>query len=277
VSKKVSYSFIIPVKDQREYTRDCLLSLFGYTKRHLNEAEILIVDDGSVDPTQYFLSTLSQPIRVLTNPSNIGFARSNNRAVEASQGEIIILINNDLVFQRNWFEPMLCALLEEGKDRIVGNVQRNKTDYLVDHAGKFFNQEGIPRHFGQWHPELFPWKPQEKFMEFPSITAACWMMKKQVFNKLGGFDESYLNGFEDDDFCLRAAQEGISCGVAFESTIYHYVSRSDGRKTHEDKNEQLFIKRWGSQTLEWNKKSFAAMYDKLKSWSLEGPTGGDQK
>jgi GT2 family glycosyltransferase len=272
VKTKVTYSFIIPVKDQREYTRDCLLSLYGFTSRYLRESEILIVDDGSVDPTTYFLSTLGEPVRVLTNPENIGFARSNNQAVQASRGEIIILINNDLVFQRNWFEPMLKACLGGSNDRIVGNVQRNKTDYTIDHAGKYFEASGIPRHFGQWHQELFPWMPEEDFLEFPSITAACWMMKKTVFERLGGFDEGYVNGFEDDDLCMRASELNIPCGVALNSMVYHYVSRSSGRKTHENANEKRFLERWGDQAKAWHSNEFEALYTKLSSWSLNDLT-----
>ena len=266
---KIRYSFIIPVKDQIGYTRDCLLSWFAHASQYRHESEILIVDDGSNDKTKAFLSKLPSPIRVITNPENLGYAKSNNRAAAEARGDYLILLNNDLVLQRGWFESMHAVAASSLCKRVVGNVQISRITGAVDHAGKFFDDGGDLRHFGQFYQELFPWNPPLDFAEFPSVTAACWMVEKSVFDSLGGFDEGYVNGFEDDDFCLRASEAGCRIGVALRSWVYHYVSTSSGRKDYEDKNRERFLKKWGQQALEWNRQHFEPTLKTLKSWSYQ--------
>ena len=265
---QIRYSFIIPVKDQIRLTRDCLLSWFAHASGYLRESEVLIVDDGSGESTKAFLAKLPAPIRIIKNLENLGYARSNNRAASEARGEYLILLNNDLVLQRGWFEAMLLAAESSPCERIVGNIQISRITGKVDHVGKFFDEGGDPRHFGQFYQDLFPWDPPVDFAEFPSVTAACWLVRRSLYEKLGGFDESYLNGFEDDDFCLRASAEGCQIGVALRSWVFHYVSTSSGRKTHEDKNRDQFLERWGQQALNWNREHFFPTLHTLKSWSL---------
>ena len=258
----------MPVVDQISLTRDCLLSWFAHCGEFFNNSEVLVVDDGSSEASKRFLDELPQPIRVLTNEENMGFAKSNNRAAAEARGEYLILINNDLVLQRGWLDAMLSVVNSGLSDRIVGNIQINRFTGKVDHVGKYFDEGLNPRHFGQLYEELFPWKPPVDFYPFPSVTAACWLLKKSVFEQLGGFDESYRNGFEDDDFCLRAQSAGYEVGVSFRSWVYHCVSRSAGRKTHEDRNRSLFLERWSDTLKHWNKTEFSALLQLLNSWSL---------
>ena len=266
---QIRYSFIIPVKDQIQYTRDCLLSWFAYASGYQHESEILIVDDGSGEETKAFLAKLPPPIRVITNPENMGYAKSNNRATAEARGNYLILLNNDLVLQRGWFESMQIVAQSSSRKRIVGNVQISRVTGAVDHVGKFFDDEGDLRHFGQFYQNLFPWDPPVDFVEFPSVTAACWLIEKALFDSLGGFDEAYVNGFEDDDFCLRASKAGCQIGVALRSWVYHYVSTSSGRKDHEDKNRERFLNKWGQQALDWNRQHFEPTLRALKSWSCQ--------
>ncbi|MEQ9824073.1 MAG: glycosyltransferase family 2 protein [Puniceicoccaceae bacterium] len=269
MSMPVRFSFIIPVKDQVRLTRDCLLSWFAHIGSLRSQSEILIVDDGSSETSKSFLRSLPAPIRVLENAENQGFAHSNNRAAQEACGEFLIMLNNDLVLQRGWLDAMLAVVNAGSADRIVGNVQRSRCTGRVDHAGKFFDEGRDPRHFGQFHESLFPWDPPLDFCRFPSVTAACWLVKRSVFTGLGGFDTAYRNGFEDDDFCLRAAEQGIEVGVATRSWVYHYVSPSDGRKTHEDQNRNLFLERWGSLAQRWHDREYAPLLQLLRSWSCQ--------
>ena len=263
----IQFSFIIPVKDQIALTRDCLLSWFAHIGPFLERSEVLIVDDGSNEESKGFLAALPKPIRILQNEENRGFAYSNNRAAAEARGEYLILLNNDLVLQRGWLDAMLAVANAGKSDRIVGNVQLSRLTGKVDHVGKFFDEGDDPRHFGQFFEELFPWDPPVDFYPFPSVTAACWLLKKTLFQELGGFDEAYRNGFEDDDFCMRARAKSYEVGVALRSWVYHYVSTSSGRKNFEDKNRTLFLDRWKSEIRDWHKAEFAPMLQLLRSWS----------
>jgi len=267
VQKDIKYSFIIPVKDQILLTRDCLLSWFAYTEGFRQQSEILIVDDASSYESKSFLRALPEPIRVIENEDNRGYAFSNNRAAKEARGEYLILLNNDLILQRGWFDAMMAVVNAGSSERIVGNVQISRINCMVDHIGKFFDEGDDPRHFGQFYESIFPWEPPVDFQPFPSVTAACWLLKKSVFDRLGGFDETYRNGFEDDDLCMRARAMGIEVGTALRSWVYHYVSRSEGRKNFEDKNRTLFLERWRNEIRQWHQTEFAPLLELLQSWS----------
>jgi len=266
-NSSIQFSFIIPVKDQVALTRDCLLSWYAHIGAYLDKSEILLVDDGSSEESRQFFASLPHPIRVIQNEKNSGFAFSNNRAAAEAKGEYLILLNNDLVLQRGWLDAMLAVVNAGPKDRVVGNVQVSRLTGKVDHVGKFFDAGDDPRHFGQFYEEIFPWDPPVDFYPFPSVTAACWLLKRSVFETLGGFDEQYRNGFEDDDFCMRAQVSGYEVGVALRSWVYHYVSISTGRKSFEDKNRDLFLKRWATEIRNWNEQEFAPLLQLLRSWS----------
>jgi len=269
VQRNIKYSFIIPVKDQIRLTRDCLLSWYAHIGEYADQSEILLVDDGSSEASKSFLRTLPPPIRILENPQNAGYACSNNRAAREAKGEFLILLNNDLVLQRGWLDAMLAVVNAGRADRIVGNVQISRINGQVDHIGKFFDEGDDPRHFGQFYQTLFPWNPPVDFQPFPSVTAACWLLKKSVFEELGGFDEHYRNGFEDDDLCMRARQKGFEVGVATRSWVYHYVSISDGRKHFEDHNRTLFLNRWRVEVRRWHREEFSQLLQLLRSWSYQ--------
>lgn len=262
----MDYSFIIPVKDQWLLTRDMLLSLIAHTRPHLKRAEVLIVDDGSREETVRMLDRLKEPFRVIHNATNTGYAASNNRAAREAKGEMLVLLNNDLLLTRGWFEPLLSAHRTEKKLGVAGNVQINAFTGAVDHMGKFIDPEGLPRHYGQLYEGLFPCEPDIGFMEFPSVTAACWAIPKRLFLKMGGFDDRYRNGFEDDDFCQRLWQGGWRSGVALRSRIYHYVSRSEGRKTHEDANRDRYLSLWKETGMQWYRERFDEQFALMRNW-----------
>jgi GT2 family glycosyltransferase len=267
--KSPRFSFIMPVRDQQLLTRDCLLSLWAYTAPWLADAEILIVDDASGSETAAFLDGLPAPVRVIRNRENLGFAAGNNLAVSQARGQWLVLINNDLVFQPGWFEALIGAALALDRPAVAGNVQLSRVSARVDHAGKFFDASGHPRHFGQFYPELFPWEPPVDFLDFPSVTAACWLVPRSLYQSMGGFDEGYRNGFEDDDFCMRASEAGYRVGVALRSRIYHHVSPSAGRKDREEANWQRFRAVWHEKALQWHDSRFAKCLNLLQSWTLQ--------
>lgn len=265
----MDYSFIIPVKDQWLLTRDMLLSLMAHTRQYLRRAEVLIVDDGSGEETESMLDRLKEPCRVIRNGENLGYAASNNRAAYEAKGDMLVLLNNDLLLTRGWFEPLLAAHRTEKNLGLVGNVHINAFTGAVDHMGKFMDPEGLPRHYGQMYEDLFPCEPDIGFMEFPSVTAACWMIPRRAFVDMDGFDCQYRNGFEDDDFCQRLRQGGLRAGVAFRSRIYHYVSRSEGRKTHEDANRDRYLSFWKETGIQWHRERFDEQITLMKNWKRQ--------
>jgi GT2 family glycosyltransferase/glycosyltransferase involved in cell wall biosynthesis len=237
----VQVSFIIPVFNQLAFTQACLASLKATLPSSLVH-EIILVDDASTDNSRDFLRELPPPHVVLLNERNLGYAASNNRAARIAQGEFIALLNNDLVLQPGWFEPMLAAFSQHPRAGLVGNIQLAADTGAVDHVGVVFRDGGYPVHLRE---PLALAQARGPYAEFPGVTAACCMVRREWFLRVGGFDETYRNGFEDNDLALRAREDGFVNLVATQSVVRHHISRSPGRATHEYRNADRFLSRWG--------------------------------
>ncbi len=260
-------SFIIPVRDQMEKTRDCLLSLLGTLPEI--PYEVILVNDASGQETRDFLQSIQHPhFKIISNSNTKGFAFNNNIAAEYAHGEYLALINNDLILTSHWLEPMLRAFNILPDVGVIGNVQYSAITGGLDHVGKFWDANGLAHHYGQHLlPHLHQFPPQD-YIEFPIITAACWLVKRGFFLENDGFDESYLNGYEDDDFCMRTSEKGFKHYVALQSRIFHYVSSSDTRKIKENENEKIFKHRWHKHCLKWHSENFDN-YSGYFEWLLE--------
>ncbi len=203
--------------------------------------EVILIDDVSTDGTREFLAGLTDPhYRVVLNDTQHSFAANNNTGARLARAPLLCFLNNDTVLLPGWLEPMARLAREMPDVAVVGNVQREPVSGQIDHYGFYFNAEGDPVHAGKG--AVAP--PVEPYLSWPALTAACWVVRKEVFLGLGGFDEAFNNGYEDLDFCLRAAAAGYRHFAANRSVIYHHISASPGRKQREDANLQLFRQRW---------------------------------
>jgi GT2 family glycosyltransferase len=205
--------------------------------------EIILVDDGSSDGTRAWVSGLGAPYRVILNERNLGFGGATNRGTAVARGEILALLNNDLVLRGGWLGPMLSALKSLGpRAGLIGNVQLDASSLAVDHAGIRINLKGKPDHNRQ-APSLAAtlFTPVRRVV---AVTGACVVVSAEVWRRLGGFDEGYVNGCEDVDLCLRAREAGLINAVALRSRILHHVSASPGRKRRDEDNTRRLVLRW---------------------------------
>ena len=262
-------SILIPLYNRLDLTRVCLESLERTVPARLRW-EVILVDDGSTDGTREFLAALpARRYRTILNPDPRGYAFNNNTAARAARAPVLCLLNNDTVTMPGWLQPMLRLLRGTAAVGCVGNIQREPLSGLIDHIGVTFNFLGIPVHAGK--DEATP--PEEPFSRWPAVTAACCLINRVVFEELGGFDERFHNGFEDVDFCLRAAEAGLGHYVANRSMIYHYVSASPGRHLREDENLALYRERWGKRVAAYlerqDRRRMLARRPRRREFSLE--------
>jgi GT2 family glycosyltransferase len=243
----VKVSFIIPLYNRLDLTRPCLESLRATLPAGLDH-EILLVDDGSTDGTREWIQTLGTPYRVFLNERNLGYAGTNNRGAAAATGDILALLNSDLILTRRWLEPMLATLRRAPRAGIVGNVQSRAATGELDHIGFAVELTGKPCHDAS---RLWLWAPWRS-RETPAVTAACLLVQRDLFLRLRGFDEGFRNGGEDVDLCFRARALGYSCHVALHSRILHHVSASPGRKLHDEQNSRRLALRWHDEFLRLN-------------------------
>jgi GT2 family glycosyltransferase len=232
-------SFIIPLYNHLPESKMMLASLLSTIPSSLSH-EIILIDDASTDNTSSWLESLSgDNLKILRNQANLGYAVSNNKAVAAASGEILCLLNNDLIFENGWLEPML-KLLEskELKVGLVGNVQLRIQDQITDHAGVKLTVSGKFEHIHEV-------SESNVCSRVIAVTGACMLVKKQEFLELGAFDEQFVNGGEDVDLCYRFREAGLQIYVALKSRIQHHVSLSRNQvKMRDESNSRFLQNKW---------------------------------
>jgi len=207
--------------------------------------EIIFVDDGSTDGTRQWLATLPGPaVQVVLNEKNLGYAAANNRGAALARGEFLALLNNDLVLMPRWLESMLAVFRQVPDAGPVGNVQRDIRSGAVEHSGIFINHKGKPEN------EKNAPRPGPEWRFADMVTGACLLVRRELWQQLGGFDQQYVNGCEDVDFCLRAKAAGFASVVALRSVVLHHVSASPGRKRRDEENAYRLILRWREQLVQ---------------------------
>lgn len=214
-------SLIILTYNELEYTKKCIKSI---KRRTPQDHEIIFVDNGSTDGTVKWLREQvkgHKNFRLIENGKNLGFAKGCNQGIEASQGEFILLLNNDTVVSEGWLGRMLECLAFAPDAGIVGPMTNSisglqaiddnygSVEYLDTYAAKF--KEGY-RH---------------RRIPLRRIVGFCMLFKRSLAEQIGLLDESFGTGnFEDDDFCLRAELAGYRNYIAGDVVIHHFGSRS---------------------------------------------------
>jgi GT2 family glycosyltransferase len=203
--------------------------------------EVIFADDGSTDGTRKWLADLDDArFQFILNDRNYGYAITNNLAVKQAKGRYLGLLNNDLLFESGWFEPMMAAFNATSLNvGVVGNVQRRVADKSLDHAGVALMPSGKFEHMTA--------DPAADILPEPvyAVTGACMLMLRSDFEAVGGFDEMFVNGCEDIDLCLKVRQAGKQIYVASNSQILHHVSLSRSRVSlQNEKNSRYLYSKW---------------------------------
>jgi GT2 family glycosyltransferase/glycosyltransferase involved in cell wall biosynthesis len=234
-------SIIIPVCNNLELTRNCLESIEKHTDR--GSCEIIVVDNGSTDGTRQFLEEKAAQgtVKPIVNPANLGFARASNQGANAAAGEYLVFLNNDTLVTAGWLKELTRAAAQDRKSAAVG-AKLLYPDDTVQHAGVVFSAEKklfhIYKHFHRDHPAV------NRERAFQSLSAACLLVKREVFFEVGLFNEQFLNGFEDVDLCLKMGSKGWKLLYQPQSVVYHLESKTPGRHARERENAELLASRW---------------------------------
>ena len=233
------FSIIIPLFNRVLFTTICAYALAAVADCW-GETEVLLVDNGSSDGTPTFLATLGAPFRTVTNRRNMGFARACNQGAVAARGAYLIFLNNDTVPQPGWLSALARVMTGPSAPAVVG-ARLLFPDDTVQHAGLGFNARQEPVHLSYGEPADGAARVSRSV---PAVTGACLMVERARFLAAGSFDEGYVNGFEDLDFCCRMRHAGQTIWYEAESVLYHFESASDGRYRADVANYERFQGRW---------------------------------
>ncbi|MDY6937654.1 MAG: glycosyltransferase [Cyanobacteriota bacterium] len=233
-------SIIIPTRDLAAMLDRCLESIF--TRTTYANYEVIVVDNGSVEPETAALFDRwrqQEPDRFKCFPLDIPFnyPKLNNFGVEQATGDYILLLNNDTeITTPDWLE----AMVEQAQRDSIGAVGALLLydDDRIQHAGVIMGIGGIAGHSHRMFPKDTPgYVCQVKTVSnYSAVTGACLMCRRDVFEEVGGLDESLVVAYNDVDFCLKLVDRGYRNVYLPHVVLYHYESKSRG---YEDTPEKL--------------------------------------
>jgi O-antigen biosynthesis protein len=215
-------SIIILTFNQLEYTKECVKSLRMHTPE---PHEIIFVDNGSTDGTEKWLKTLTQKNKnyaLIGNNRNLGFAKGCNQGIEASRGESLLLLNNDVVVAEGWLSGLLDCLSHAPAAGIVGPTTNNISGLQRVMSDEYRSVDDLDDYASNFRARY-----RHRRIPLRRIVGFCMLFKRALAEQIGLLDEGFGTGnFEDDDFCLRAALEGYKNYIAGDVHIHHFGSRS---------------------------------------------------
>ncbi|MEG0804536.1 MAG: glycosyltransferase family 2 protein, partial [Pygmaiobacter sp.] len=251
-------SILIPNKDHAEDLALCLQSI--YEKSSYPDFEVLILENNSVDPEteRYYAKVQTEypALSVVRCEGAFNFSAINNVGRKAAKGEYLVLLNNDIeILSEHWIEEMLglCSQPEVG---ICGALLYYPDD-TMQHAGVITGLGGFAGHS---HKYLARGHSGYMFrtatvQDLSCVTAAMLMVKRSVYDEVGGLDEAFCVAFNDVDFCLRVRKAGYSVVFTPYAEAYHYESKSRGldkkgeAKERFDSERARLAQRWGKSLL----------------------------
>jgi GT2 family glycosyltransferase len=236
----LSCSLVIPVFNRASVTRQCLNALLGTLP---DAVEVIVVDDGSRDTTPDVLSTYRERVRVVTHERNLGFASACNGGAAASSSRFVVFLNNDTLPVAGWLDELVAYAENHERAAVVGSRLLFPND-TIQHAGVVICQDRVPRHIYAGFPADHPAVTRSR--RFQIVTAACALVRRDVFEAAGGFDTTFSNGYEDVDLCLRLAKSGHEIHYCSESSLYHLEMVTRGYGSNEP-NHDLYMRRWGAR------------------------------
>ena len=243
-SNNIQTSIIIPVLNQWPLTKNCCAAL---AKTLPKNVQVIIVDNGSTDETASFAPAYLQSLfgkngTYIRNPTNRNFGPATNQGAKIAQGEYLLFLNNDTIPQDNWYQPLIQDFAYFPNLGATGPIlvypKTKPFGHTIQHLGVAFSPSFGLRNVYEGIPATSTLTNVRRF--FQIITAACLLIPKQTFFKVGLFDEYYKKGLEDVDLCAKLTKLGLRQTVNPKSMVIHLTSQSAGRHQHEDVNSRYF-------------------------------------
>lgn len=199
-----------------------LPSIIAYSK----EATIYVADNASSDDSIAFVENNYATVKIIKNKENGGYAKGYNDALKGLKEDIFCLINSDIEVTEQWLTPIIQTFKNEENTAIIQPKildYKNKSYFeYAGAAGGFIDKFGYPfcrgRIFNTIEKDLGQYNNNTKILW---ATGACFFIRRDVFNSLNGFDESFFAHMEEIDLCWRAYNQGFIAKYIWKSTVYH--------------------------------------------------------
>ena len=232
IQKEDKISILIPNKDHVEDLRRCIESI--KERSTYDNYEIVVIENNSTeDATFAYYKTLEnqEKIKVVTYEGDFNYSKINNFGAKHATGEYLLLLNNDTqVITMNWLEAML--MYAQRTDVGAVGAKLYYGDHTIQHAGIVLGL-GAHRTAGHTHYKInhdnLGYMGRLCYAQNVSaVTGACLMVRRSIFEELGGLDESFKIALNDVDFCLRLREKGYLNVFTPFAELYHFESASRG-------------------------------------------------
>ncbi len=217
-------SIIIINWNGKPHLLNCLSSL---SKIVYPSTEIIVMDNNSMDGSVEMVKNNFPKIKVVTNKENLGFCRANNAGAKIAKGKYVLLLNNDTIVTPAFLGPLVEKLEKKPENGMAQPKIIFWGNKKLQTGCALFTSTGFLYHFGYGkNPDDHKYNISRQTY---SGNGSCLLVKKEVVDKVGLFDESFFSYFEETDFCQRALMAGYKIWYEPKATIYHIGSVDNSR------------------------------------------------
>lgn len=215
-------SLIILSYNTQDLLRECLSSIFRWAD---SEVKVIVIDNHSQDQSVHMVRTKFPKVRLIESKENLGFAKGVNLGVNQAKSDLVLLLNSDTVLKKEAFERIVEFMHSRDDAGVVGGKLKNKDGSTSSSYSRFY---------GLWEIFLLLfWRKEKSNLRKPSrvdwVSGGFMLVKKDVFDALGGFDPHFFMYIEDMEFCYRAKKEGYSVYYDPEAVVEHVGQGSSNR------------------------------------------------
>lgn len=249
---------LIPTRDGLDMLRVCIDGLINRTT--YTHWDAIVIDNGSVDPaTLAYLDDLQQDprFRVLRIDAPFNYSDLNNQAAALAGGDLLCLLNNDIVvIEPDWLDEMVQQM---NPDVAVVGAKLLYADGRIQHGGVILGLGGVAGHYHQALPGTHAgyFGRAELTQDLCAVTAACLLIRRSVFQDVGGLNTDLAVAFNDVDLCLKVRKAGWRILWTPFATLYHLESATRGddlppeKRARFDRECTWMRKRW-ADTLDFD-------------------------
>lgn len=251
MTPEIITSIIIPIFNCFIYTKQCIETLLSQIN---NTIEIIIINDASTEDNIYkYFDSINTKVKVIHNEKNKGFLKSCNTGAKSAQGRYLLFLNNDTIPQENWLENLL-EIFEKDEKVSAAGAKLIYPDGKLQEAGGIIFNDGSGYNYGRNDdPNNYKYN---YVREVDYCSGACLLVRKDVFEKIDGFDEQFTPAYyEDTDLCFAIRKLGYKVIYQPKSNVIHFEGASCGRdvttgiKKYQEINKIKFFEKWKKELI----------------------------
>src|SRR6185312_10659565 len=237
----MKFSIVIPTINQDQMLFTCLDSFFKF---HGKEHEVIVVEDGSKPDLQARVAAACavRGVKLILKKDNSGFPITANMGIKAATGDVVVMVNNDIIFTQEILKQIEADMVKDPKIGVIGALLYYP-DETIQHGGIMRVGGYGFTHIG-WHKSYntAPEVHNPKFLI--GVTGAIFAMRRETINEVGMFDENYFLACDDTQYCLRCWQSGWKVYFDPKVTAIHVEGGTRGKT-----NQEKLMK--SQQTRDW--------------------------